>query len=113
MPEDRINPQPREGENVETKENEASNEQQDRFESDTQKIIHRHLEDKDDVISDEDIRNVRVGMTPPELDAATESRFEDEEARDEVEKEFVGEEPEEKDKTHGKDQISPWDTITE
>jgi hypothetical protein len=35
------------------------------FESDTQKIIRRHLENEDDEITDEDIRNVRVGVTPP------------------------------------------------
>lgn len=36
------------------------------FESDTQKIIHRHLENENDVISEEDIRNVRIGMVPPD-----------------------------------------------
>lgn len=35
------------------------------FESDTQKIIRRHLENENDQITDEDIRNVRVGVTPP------------------------------------------------
>ena len=38
----------------------------DRFESDTQKIVRKHLEDKDHVISDEELRNLRVGMTPPD-----------------------------------------------
>lgn len=42
------------------------------FESDTQKIIHRHLENKDDVISEEDIRNVRIGMVPPDALTSTE-----------------------------------------
>jgi hypothetical protein len=37
-----------------------------KFESDTEKIIHRHLANKDDVITEEDIRNVRIGITPPE-----------------------------------------------
>ena len=40
----------------------------DRFESDTQKIVRRHLENKNDVITEEDIRNVRVGLTPPPTD---------------------------------------------
>lgn len=49
----------------------------DQFESDTQRIIHRHLENKDDIISEEDIRNVRVGMVPPET-LSTDSEREEE-----------------------------------
>ena len=37
----------------------------DQFESDTQKIVRRHLQDKNHVITEEEIRSVRVGMTPP------------------------------------------------
>src|SRR5437763_510103 len=47
---------------IEKKENDEQN--LERFESDTQRIIHRHLENENDVITDEDIRNVRVGLTP-------------------------------------------------
>jgi len=38
------------------------------FESDTQKIVRRHLEDPNHVITDEDLKNIRVGMTPPVMD---------------------------------------------
>ena len=37
----------------------------DLFESDTKKIVRRHLEDKDHVITEEEIASIRVGMTPP------------------------------------------------
>ena len=36
----------------------------ERFETDTQKIVRRHLENQDDIITDEDLRSVRIGMTP-------------------------------------------------
>ena len=115
MPEDRISPLPQEGENVERNENEESNGNGERFISDTQKIVRRHLENEDDIITDEDIRNVRVGMTPPAADAATEARFEDEEAREEIEDEYVGDKQEEdrdkKDENLDNIQITPWDTI--
>jgi hypothetical protein len=80
MPEERINPQSQEGSNMEQTENieDINNE---RFESDTQKIIRRHLENEDDVITDEDIANIRVGMVPPEFDRATETRFEGEQRK--------------------------------
>jgi hypothetical protein len=35
------------------------------FESDTKKLVRRHLSDKDHVITDEEIASIRVGMTPP------------------------------------------------
>ncbi len=35
-----------------------------RFESDTQKIVHRHLQNQNDTITEDDIRGVRIGMTP-------------------------------------------------
>jgi len=43
---------------------EQENKTADQFESDTQKIVRRHLEDKNHVITEEEIRSVRVGMTP-------------------------------------------------
>lgn len=42
--------------------------QQERFMTDTEKIIHRHLSNKDDVITEEDIRSVRIGISPNEAD---------------------------------------------
>jgi hypothetical protein len=102
------------GNRDELNENNAGDEgQQERFESDTQKIIHRHLQNEDDVISDDDIRNVRVGMTPPALDAPTEARFEDEEEKDKVEEEYIGDtgNDNDTDETHEEDRITPWDTV--
>jgi hypothetical protein len=111
MPENRINPLPQDGENVDNKDN-TENMDNERFESDTQKIIRRHLENQDDVITDEDIASVRVGMVPPQFDAATEARFEGEEAREDAEDGLLeGTEDMKKDENLDKEQITPWDTI--
>jgi len=111
MPQDRMNPQPQQDENLEVNEN-VENVDNERFESDTQKIIRRHLENKDDIITDEDIAGVRVGLVPPEFDSATEVRFEDEEAREDVEKELLGDtEDTKKDENLDEGQITPWDTL--
>ena len=111
MPEERINPQPQEGDNEQRDEN-VEKVDNDRFESDTQRIIRRHLENKDDVITDEDIASVRVGMVPPEFDEATEARFEDDDAREDAEKDLLsGTRDMDKDENLDKGQITPWDTI--
>jgi hypothetical protein len=65
-------------------------------ESDTQRIIHRHLKNKDDIITDEDIRNVQVGANPPQLDDATLARFEDVESTN---------------NESDKKPLSPWDIV--
>jgi len=44
---------------------EEENGTSEQFESDTQRIIHRHLANPDDIITDADIESVRIGMTPP------------------------------------------------
>lgn len=41
-----------------------------RFESDTKKLVRLHLQNKDHVITDEEIRNLRVGMVPAEQNGA-------------------------------------------
>lgn len=111
MPEDRIHPQSLEGEKATQDEN-TEDVNNERFESDTQKIIRRHLENEDDVITDEDIANVRVGMVPPEFDKATEARFEGEETREEVEDDLTaGTEDMDTDENLNKGPITPWDTI--
>lgn len=51
---------------------------EDRFETDSRKIVHRHLENKDDIITDEDIASVRVGIDPAELDPAVKEKLEEE-----------------------------------
>lgn len=80
--------------------------------SDSQKIVRRHLENEDDIITDEDIASVRIGMTPSDLDEATEARFKGEDAIEQEEKDILGdtdkiEEDENTDERH----ITPWDTI--
>lgn len=111
MPENRKNPLPQQSQGVERHENQA-NGNDERFESDTQKIVRKHLEDKDHVITDEDIANVRVGMVPPQFDAATEARFEGSDAREEAEERLLDstDEPSE-DENLEDEQITPWDTI--
>lgn len=107
MPEDRINPQPQD-ENVE-----RHSDNEDQFESDTQRIIRRHLENKDDIITDEDIASVRVGVNP-QFDEATAARFEDDNAQDQAEEDLLGDTEEiEKEKNSDGDQITPWDTVEE
>lgn len=73
------------------------------FESDTQRIMHRHLQNKNDVITDEDIASIRVGMTPAAIDTASEELLENEEAdaaRDD-----------EGDSNEDEERITPWDSI--
>jgi hypothetical protein len=111
MPEDRMNMQPHE-EDKRDRDGNAENTVNEPFESDTQKIVRRHLENKDDVITDQDIAGVRVGMVPPRFDEATESRFEDDDAREEAEKDLLSGTPDmDKDENLDERQITPWDTI--
>lgn len=105
MADERINPIPQNEENPE-------NNDEERFESDTQKLTRKHMEDENHQFTDEEIKNLRVGMSPPVLDEATEVRFEDEDAADRVEDKFIGDKKNDSsdDDTAGK-KITPWDTI--
>lgn len=47
----------------------------EQFETDSQRIVRRHLENENDIITDEDLRNVRIGMTPG-TDEPTEDKME-------------------------------------
>jgi hypothetical protein len=94
---DRLNPRPEEPKN--------SQQGEEQFESDTQKIVRRHLENEDDVITEEDIRNVRVGMTPP-LDEPTE-----EAVRESEEKVADRKQIDENETLPGEEQVTPWDLI--
>ena len=60
------------------------------FESDTQRIVRRHLENKDDVIKEEDIASIRIGMTPAELDLPTQARFSTDAVSDDLETKYLG-----------------------
>jgi hypothetical protein len=73
-----------------------NSEGQESFESDTQKIIHRHLQNKDDIITDDDIRNVRIGLTPPTPDTPALARFAEEGENDEEPK---------------NNPVTPWDIV--
>lgn len=99
-----INPQPQKDENVEQTNN-TENVNGDQYESDTQRIIHRHLQNKDDIITDEDIASVRVGMTP-QFDEATEERFDNDEKLDQIEDEILG-----NNEDTEKGEATPWDTV--
>jgi len=81
-----------------------NNDQSEEFQSDTQRIIKRHLENKDDVITEEDIRNVRVGMTPP-LDESTE------EALAEREEKVADRKSIDEEENSGGQQLTPWDVV--
>ena len=43
----------------------------ERFETDTDRIVHRHLADENDVITDEDLRNVRISTDLPRPEETT------------------------------------------
>ncbi|HEU4633354.1 MAG TPA: hypothetical protein VFS22_05175 [Flavisolibacter sp.] len=77
----------------------------ERFESDTQKIVRRHLEDENHVITEDEIRNVRVGMTPPP-DAPTEEAI-----REREEKIADRKTPDENETAPGEQQATPWDVL--
>lgn len=110
MPEDRLNPQPGDAENLEGAET-GENLNDERFVSDTQKLVRKHMEDKDHVISEEDIANIRVGMVPPEFDAATEVRFEDEEVLEETEDKLLEGKKTDPDENLDDKRITPWDAV--
>jgi hypothetical protein len=75
----------------------------ERFESDTQKVVRKHLEDKEHVITDDEIRNVRVGMTPP---AGSERHLEEI-----IDKEIKTDAEETTEEKPADDPIIPWDTV--
>jgi hypothetical protein len=83
-----------------------------RPESDAERVIHRHLENQDDIITDDDIRNIRVGVAPSDMDEATRARFED---SGEVEglEDRMADEPNADQGPNGKassaNPITPWD----
>jgi hypothetical protein len=111
MAENRVHPEP--GNKNAAELNENRNVQGEQFESDTQRIIHRHLENKDDIITDDDIANVRVGATPAQFDDATEARFEDDaNLRKETEDDLLqGTKEMKEDENLDEGQVTPWDMI--
>ena len=82
------------------------------YRSDADRIVHRHLANKDDVITDDDLRNIRVGLTPPEMDAATRARFDGDEAVSDLEDSIADEDNDDQGangKSSGANPINPWD----
>lgn len=75
----------------------------DRFESDTERIIHRHLSNKDDVITDDDIRNVRIGVTP------TPQQIQDKQEQFENEVESAAQSTNEEEPDQTGEPTTPWD----
>jgi hypothetical protein len=113
MLQDRTNQEPTEGQTVENNDTPQQNESADRFESDTQKIVRMHMEDEDHVISEQDMQNIRVGMTPSNLDEATEARFGDDDTVEDAEEEVLGEDVDDikEEENSSDDSVTPWDTI--
>lgn len=110
MAEDRINPEPQKKEDVD-RVTESENANNERFESDTQKLVRQHLEDKDHVISDADIANIRVGMVPPDFDNASDSRFKDDNAAEAADNNLLNRADGGKEENLDDKRITPWDTI--
>lgn len=75
------------------------------FQSDTEKLAQRHLANPDHVITEEELRNVRVGMAPPP-DGPTEEAL-----RNADEKIADHKADSEEDTTPGSQKITPWDLI--
>ena len=112
MNQDRHNQKPSQGQNVENNQILQNNDASGRFESDSKKVVRRHLEDEDHVITDEEMQNIRVGMEPAILDEATQARFGDEENLENTEEEILGEDVDDiKEDENSDGPITPWDTI--
>ena len=96
---------PEKYENTPLGEDQNNEEKEERFLSDTQKLVRHHLENEDHVITEEEMRNVRIGMTAP-LDDATEEAIQDRE-----DKVADRKTPEEDKIVPGSQKATPWDVI--
>ena len=74
-----------------------------KFKSDSAKLVDRHLQDPNHQITEEEIRNVRVGMTPPPPDDLPSPEEKVADRKKENEDETLP----------GKQVITPWDTLNE
>jgi hypothetical protein len=87
-----------------TQENETPKQDQT-FQTDSEKLVQRHLEDPNHVITEEDMQKIRVGVTPP-ADGTTEEAIEESEDR------IADRKVESEDDTlPGSQKVSPWDVI--
>ncbi len=73
------------------------------FESDTQKLVHRHLSDPNHEITDEELAKVRVGMSPGP-DEPTQQAIKESEGRIADKKTIKDDET-----LPGAQKITPWD----
>ena len=87
-----------------TQENEKPAQDQS-FQTDSEKLVQRHLEDPNHVITEEEMQNIRVGMTPPP-DAPTREAI-----RESDEKIADRKAENEEDTTPGSQKVTPWDVI--
>ena len=87
-----------------TQENENLKQDQS-FQTDSEKLVQRHLEDPNHVITDEDMQKIRVGMTP-QPDAPTQEAIRESEERV-ADRKAENEE----DTTPGSQKVTPWDVI--
>jgi hypothetical protein len=76
------------------------------FKTDSQKIVQRHLKDENDIITEQDIRSVRIGVTPPS-EANPKQKME--QLIDEVENESKSKKDSDVGTTD--DPITPWDAV--
>ena len=93
----------------EERDHENKDQEEKRFESDTQKVVRRHMEDPDHKITDEEMADIRVGMSPPVPDEPTKARLEGDDKVDEVEEKILKDRNIEEDQNTGKDKLTPWD----
>lgn len=76
------------------------------FETDSQKLVRKHLSDPDHQITEEDLASVRVGMNPgPDEPTKEAIRESDERAADTKKKD-------DDDTLPGAQKITPWDLTT-
>ena len=75
------------------------------FQSDTEKLAQRHLADPNHVITDEEMKSIRVGMTPPP-DVPTEEAI-----RNAEEKIADHKSDSEEDNIPGGQKMTPWDVV--
>lgn len=75
------------------------------FQTDSEKLVQRHLQDPNHVITEEDMQKIRVGVTPPPDGPS-------QEAINEFENRIADHKAEsEEDTVPGSQKATPWDVI--
>lgn len=81
---------------------------EERFETDSQRIVRRHLENEDDVITDDDLRNVRIGISAEDTNTLN---IEEAEKINELVEEAGKEMPDDEAIASNDYPLTPWDTV--